>query len=311
MNNKTLETFLEKHLDKFYIGDGYFQARCPFHKDDTPSFGIKKSYYKCFSCGKSGRLSKLLDFLSDEEDEMSELKLEILLDYESEDNDTMKSISDYNIELPFSYYSFNYERIHPLLVERIGKKVALKYSIGLAEKEYPGYFIIPINIDTFNYSSYIARHILRNTAFGIKRWLFPSNFLKILFPFQQDVEEVILTEGFFSMLAIEARDFNASCIFGNHLSSLQLEMLLKMNPRRVVICLDSNEEAFFSSTLDIAKVLHNLFEVKIMQLDNGDPEDVDDDSFNASYKNALSYDFVLGEIMRRKFVKVIKGNLEQ
>lgn len=30
--------------------------RCPFHQEDTPSFGVTKTGYKCFGCGESGDL---------------------------------------------------------------------------------------------------------------------------------------------------------------------------------------------------------------------------------------------------------------
>lgn len=40
---------------------GYFHGLCPFHQEDNPSFSIKKEgFYKCFSCGESGSLSKLI-----------------------------------------------------------------------------------------------------------------------------------------------------------------------------------------------------------------------------------------------------------
>lgn len=43
----------------------YFMGLCPFHQEKSPSFSIKKSgFYRCFSCGETGSINKLVFHLT-------------------------------------------------------------------------------------------------------------------------------------------------------------------------------------------------------------------------------------------------------
>ena len=51
-----------KSLEK--VGNSFI-GKCPFHKENSPSFVVKPTsdYYYCLSCGKCGSLSDLFDEL--------------------------------------------------------------------------------------------------------------------------------------------------------------------------------------------------------------------------------------------------------
>ena len=38
---------------------------CPFHDEKTPSLKVSNAGYYCFSCGKSGDISQLKDYIND------------------------------------------------------------------------------------------------------------------------------------------------------------------------------------------------------------------------------------------------------
>jgi DNA primase len=47
-------------IKNFYEIDRRGFAKCPFHKDGTPSMHITKNLFYCFGCGEKGRTIKFL-----------------------------------------------------------------------------------------------------------------------------------------------------------------------------------------------------------------------------------------------------------
>jgi DNA primase len=58
----SLSNVISKYVKIRRAGSGRFEALCPFHKEDTPSFKIddSKGVYKCFGCQKTGNAFKFL-----------------------------------------------------------------------------------------------------------------------------------------------------------------------------------------------------------------------------------------------------------
>jgi DNA primase len=56
--------YVEKYYPKihFTLSGSWYKGYCPFHEDDTPSFGhyIGSDIFKCFGCGKSGNIFTLV-----------------------------------------------------------------------------------------------------------------------------------------------------------------------------------------------------------------------------------------------------------
>lgn len=48
-----LPTLVEEYVPLRKMGPRYV-GRCPFHKEDTASFGVHPHYFKCFGCGAGG-----------------------------------------------------------------------------------------------------------------------------------------------------------------------------------------------------------------------------------------------------------------
>jgi DNA primase len=58
-----LDELYEKLTDAHNYGH-YLSAICPFHDDARPSLMVYPDYYRCLSCGATGKTQKLLDKLS-------------------------------------------------------------------------------------------------------------------------------------------------------------------------------------------------------------------------------------------------------
>jgi DNA primase len=58
----SISNVISKYIKIRRAGSGRFEALCPFHKEDTPSFKIDdtKGVYKCFGCQKTGNSFKFL-----------------------------------------------------------------------------------------------------------------------------------------------------------------------------------------------------------------------------------------------------------
>ena len=63
MNSLSL-TEISDYLQDVHKYEGYLMALCEFHDDHNPSMRVTKDYYKCMSCGESGRIERLIEKVS-------------------------------------------------------------------------------------------------------------------------------------------------------------------------------------------------------------------------------------------------------
>jgi DNA primase len=56
----TLKDFVGLSIKLDQKGPDQYLGLCPFHQEKTPSFSIKKNFFRCFGCGVSGDLIKFL-----------------------------------------------------------------------------------------------------------------------------------------------------------------------------------------------------------------------------------------------------------
>lgn len=63
MNSLSLSE-ISDYLQDPHKYDGYIMALCEFHDDHNPSMMVTKDYYKCMSCGVSGRIERLIEKVS-------------------------------------------------------------------------------------------------------------------------------------------------------------------------------------------------------------------------------------------------------
>lgn len=297
---KNIDTLLESKLKHYRNYGTYSLACCPFHKDDSPSLGIKSGYFRCFGCGKAGKLVWLIRRLAGSDDDVNDLILESLITDDQEIRD-LSMISVMSTGLPLDFETYKPGMIHPLLLNRIQSKTVAKFDIGSSILN-SSYFVIPVKYD--DYVSYAMRHMIKQPELGVMRWLFPKNFTKTIYP-KVTSDELILAEGLFSMMRIHERGYKCSCIFGNSITSLQLEMLVMMKVKKVVVCFDSDEKGFSDSVINLAKRISHMFEVFIIILPEGDPEDVTDNQFDAAYEKMIPYEDIVSERERQDFYAVI------
>jgi len=61
-----------------HLSDGHLLGRCPFHKDEHPSFSFRpdEGLWHCFSCQRGGPRARLIDILEGGEDTVSDLDIE-------------------------------------------------------------------------------------------------------------------------------------------------------------------------------------------------------------------------------------------
>jgi DNA primase len=226
-------------------GNEEILGHCPFHKDIHPSFSanLKKGVYLCFSCGESGRFSKL--GLSRDEHVTFDSFKGLLSGIDKSETPILKQL----FSLPYEFKKFNRGSNNPsfyeYLMERGIKQETIEhFGIGYCESGiYRGRIIVPLPV------GFVARSIYNDTigkrVFGVnyKRYLFPLGLpiSNMLFNFSLSSQMPILVEGTFDALRLFSLGFpSAISSFSCKISEAQIKLLCKSSSSVIYIFFDDD-----------------------------------------------------------------------
>jgi len=294
-----IESVLKRKNIPFKIINGNYMISCPLksHEDRNPSFGIRfDGVWNCFSCEKSGGWKDLEEVFGFRAKKVSFSEIVNGKLQQLHQQEEFQSTS-----LPLDFQTYNGD-IPAKVLARVSEDSINKFGIGEAKRTYPGYFIIPIEIE--GYKSFACRHMIRNPL-HLKRWLFPRSFQKVIFPSPK--KSIILTEGLIDMMAVQDFGFAASCCFGHHISDFQLAQLLS-GVTEVTLLFDSYETHFLQSIKKTFKKLNGAIQVIVMKLQK-DPDEVTKEEFLVSYKNRVDLSNGIDELREQKFRSDIVAKL--
>jgi len=249
INPEWLQRFLELQGFKIKKVGDWFMTNCPFHQDDTPSFGVHiyDGGYNCFTCHKSGSFLNLIDELK--------LNINILPDIDAptkKDYERIKQLKNKNVTKPvlykktfiiFSRIKLKRENLiyNYALSRGINEKTIERLNIGYNTSElYSKRLVIPVYNNVGKLLWFEGRAIKKNIA--PKYWR-PAgspvhetlyNYHKI-----RDKSYVIVVEGILDSILLDQWNFSSVCCFGSKLHIDQLIQLI--NFEKVYLCFDGDK----------------------------------------------------------------------
>ena len=258
-----LEKFARVKLDG--KGDN-LRGKCPLHEGDgdrSLSVNVKQGLYFCFACKKGGNVITLVQELEGVSVREAALKLkDSFLDGEGQppppaaeepptqkskpeepEQDEEKAADEVNPPLGFSL------RVDP--EHEYGESrgisssafVYLEAGYCLSKGLFVGKFVFPLHNDQGALVGFCGRAVEDEDK---PKYLFPKGLQKryLLFNFHREVheqvDEVILVEGFFGLARVKELGFPCVALMGSKMTEEQ-EALLTTYFKRVVVCLDSDE----------------------------------------------------------------------
>lgn len=243
------------YLDNIKIMNGQLLCSCPFHTDRKPSFSIllnnkgdkQAGLWHCFSCGRSGNLSKLVaNLLFDKESKIfgEEWLIENFADYDIDNRETaLKKPNREQIVGKKEYISDNelnkYLYYHPYFEKRhLTEDIIVEYNIGY-DKDTNS-----MTMPVYNQYGQVEFIVRRNV--DIKRFDMPKGIDKILYGVFQmkrlfpNTNYCYITESIMNCLTLVGH-FNvpAIALLGTG-SSQQYKLLRELNIRKYIIALDND-----------------------------------------------------------------------
>jgi DNA primase len=143
-----------------------------------------------------------------------------------------------------------------------------------------------------------------------------SNMLFLYDECQKRDTPIILTEGIFDAIRLTLYGYNATCLFGTSISSIQIQLLNKLPAREVVVCLDADasgtsDDDVLSARADkiIAKLMAEYFyDVSAIRLHKGDPDDTPKGVFDSLYQQRERHRGLPSKVNK---LKSMLANLEE
>lgn len=298
-------TALIKKTVQYRIPDSHnISIDCPFCGLNTNKYHMAVSttipVYKCWKCGLTGHLLKLLERLglSYESDGTEYL-------YEQSNTslyDELRNDVHIKLELPYDYVpldkpsaSLSCKRAMDYLLGRgISKEKIQKYHLGFCPVgHYADRIIVPSYDSYNNLVFYVARSI-----FNIdKKVLNPSTQVygigsgDIVFNIQNNLDKgvVIVNEGIFDSMTIDSVS-----LFGKKMSDNQFNIIKSLPAEEIIIMLDSDATSF---SYEIAERLYPYKKVSVIELPKGEDP------------NSLGESFILEAIKNRNLFKPTDGML--
>jgi len=249
-------------------------AHCPFHKDTHPSFSanLRKGVYLCFSCGESGRFSKL--GLSRNEFVTFDSFRDLLSGIDKKETPILKQL----FGLPYGFKIFNKPSsdnpFYLYLMERGIKQETIEhFCIGYCDGgTYRGRIIVPLPV------GFVARSIysdaISKKVFGrnYKRYLFPLGLpiSTFFFNYSPSTNMPILVEGVFDALRVYSLGFTSVISpFSCKVSEEQIKLLCKYSSSVIYIFFDGDEAGCAGAQMAEEK-LRSIFKiVKIVKISDG------------------------------------------
>ena len=275
-----------------------FRCLCPFHEEQTASFSINRRTGKfiCFAgCGAGGLVSLVARKLSISFDAANKYIYgeDSVSGVTQETKQPSEKYMIKRVALPDEFRLIREPDTCPqYLLNRLKFDTIKNFAIGRCEI---GYFqnriIIPVMYKQ-KICGFVARDYSGNAS---KPYLFPKGFKSRDFLFNYDninSDEVIIVEGPFDAMAMYEKGFrNTVCIFGIDMSIRQVKLLAHKGVKKLVMCLDNDDQKKQNHGLraahDLASRFKYIFEsVSMMQLPSArDPDECNQMELSQAYRH--------------------------
>tara|TARA_R100000781_G_scaffold113428_1_gene81903 strand:+ start:2747 stop:3613 length:867 start_codon:yes stop_codon:yes gene_type:complete len=241
-----------------------FSIHCPFHDDRRAScaVNVEKGVWNCFAgCGQGG-LNSFIWRISGKP--WNEIQVEI----QETDLDFSIGEFDLGIKTPDEEDTFQptYEGLVDIndnhwIYQRGFTKEILK-TWGCKQNAY-GDFVLPVENEESETLGWITRRLeltpkyLFSKGFRKSKALFGLNHL-------MDKDVIFICEGALDAIWLHQNGYNGLGILGATISKNQIELLKKLKPQEVVLCLD-NDEAGKKGTEKATFDLEDWFMISFIQ----------------------------------------------
>jgi DNA primase len=267
--------------------------RCPFHDDRTPSCAINldKKLFHCFACGAQGTI---LDFIALMDSCSIVDVVNLLADwgYIAKPAGVAKGQAQQgsgNVPLTFT---LQLDPHHPYLRARgVSEETVARFGLGFCDRGImKGRICVPIHDEHGRLVAYVGRWAVSVPPSRTPRYLFPRGFRKgqVLFNLHRvvDATHLVVVEGFWSVLRLDALGMAAVALMGCTLSKPQEALLRSSRADRLTLLLDG-DEAGRTASADILPRLARHHFVHAPDLPAGtEPDILDEQTLKAAIKPA-------------------------
>lgn len=277
MNDKaTHKKFLAKHLDIRARVGLEWQALCPFHEDNSPSFSvnIKKGLYICYACGAKGNMKALYRHfggeyeqgtreasLAEVEQTLSQIKQELI-------GNGRPAVG---LKVPERFLNNPMVAQYWTGVRGLSQQTIDTYRLGYDELEDRA--IIPLTDISGRVLGLIKRQMgngvlpkyLYPKGLKIASHLFGANVVKNEYDYRAmeyirshssgyEAPVLVIVEGSVDAMAVHEAGFCAVAILGARISEQQVGVIKRLSPSRIIIATD-RDRAGKEAELQIAVAL--------------------------------------------------------
>lgn len=263
------------HTKDFKKPYNHYIAKCPFcEKDGHFYMNVKNGLWDCKKCGRAGNYVMYQKAISGDDTSVINRLLNI---YKVDliDNDEEEDIGG-EVTFPNDFIDIKTDdKFYDYFVNKrkFDENLINDYYIFRSSSNdyfYNNRIIIPIFDEKNVTKGFCARTILED----VKKRYYNSKgtkFSRLLFNYiniaNNDYDFVVIVEGIFDALRLHKY---ALATFGKKLSEYQIEAILKLNKRKVILMYDSDAE---QELYKYAKELTNVFEkVYIFKVPDEDPD---------------------------------------
>lgn len=258
---KTLNEILVERGIKFEQKGSNIVMLCPYHDEKTASMSVSlsKGIFKCFGCGESGSIQKLLSQLGEEVAELEydaySIMKESLLHVITGQLVATKGKLPSDMKL----LDFNFRGLEDSTIK--------DFSI-FTSKDYPNRISVPLYKDKKLYAIY-SRALDEETE---PRWLV-TQFTKTTFPFPMDKvigSVCFVVEGLFDLFAMwECGYKNTVCALSTSNIYNTAKALRAKKFKKVYVLFDGDKAGMIGAD-KLEKALMGSMEVEILELPDGE-----------------------------------------
>lgn len=271
--------------------------RCPFHDDRTPSCAINldKKLFHCFGCGAQGTI---LDFIALMDSCSVADAAQQLADWGNSTKPCAQTAgvakeraqqASSNEPLTFA---LRLDPCHPYLRARgVSEETVARFGLGYCDRGLmKGRICVPIHDEHGRLVAYVGRWAAPVTPPRTPRYLFPRGFRKgqVLFNWHRvvDASHLVVVEGFWSVLRLDALGIAAVALMGCTLSKPQEALFRSSRADRLTVLLDG-DDAGHTATADILPRLARHHFVHAPDLPAGsEPDTLDEQTLRTAIKTA-------------------------
>ena len=257
------------------ISDNQFNIACPFHMDNQPSLSINidRGVWICLvGCGQGSLKSFLKDYLEISWDEVTQYLQNRYATFDIDLFDVKEEDDEVEEELTFP---FKEGFVPPWIFDRGFSKGTLRRWECTMDNE--GSLVIPVKDKQSLLMGWILRRLyltpkyLYSKGFKKARNLFGVHLL-------QPSEFVCITEGSLDTMWLDQLGYASVALLGAHMSKIQEDLLVGLNTKELVLCLD-NDEAGTNASNNMLTRLSNRCIVSVINVPKGykDVQDIRDD----------------------------------